>query len=152
MGNCVISMQWQLRCHCNPYHKKPFSSLSNQERCNTTVVAIFPNLCLWRRRSLHSNLGAIDPEKPYRATLKGTLIKMFGKEAPYGSIILIYKTFRENDKKIFYFSDFFVIISRYWKGVIFSMEGFRRGYFFCQWYIKGLELRAELPHIKFCWN
>ena len=62
---------------------------------------------------------------------------MFGKDAPYGSIILIYKTFRENDKKIFYFSDFFVIISRYGKEVIFSMEGIRRGCFFCQWYIKG---------------
>ena len=32
-----------------------FSSLSN-----TTVVAIIPNLCLWRR-SLCSNLGGIDP-------------------------------------------------------------------------------------------
>ena len=34
----------------------------------TTVVAVFPNLCLWRR-SLCSNLGGIDPEKLYRATL-----------------------------------------------------------------------------------
>ena len=40
-----------------------FSSL-----INTTVLAIFPNLCLWRR-SLCSNLGDIDPEKLYRATL-----------------------------------------------------------------------------------
>ena len=38
-------MLWQLRCHCNPDHDK-FSS---------TVVAIFPNVCLWRR-SLCSNL------------------------------------------------------------------------------------------------
>ena len=44
------------------YHNK-FSSLSN-----TTVVAIFPKLCLWRR-SLCSNLGGIDPEKLYRSTL-----------------------------------------------------------------------------------
>ena len=51
------------RCHCNPDHNK-FSSLSN-----TTVVAIFPSLCLWRR-SLFPNLGGIDPEKLYRATLK----------------------------------------------------------------------------------
>ena len=57
--NSVIS----LLCHCNPNHNK-FSSLSN-----ITVVAIFPNLCLWRR-SLCSNLGGIDPEKLYRATLK----------------------------------------------------------------------------------
>ena len=32
-------------------------------------MSIFPNLCLWRR-SLHSNLGGIDLEKLYRATLK----------------------------------------------------------------------------------
>ena len=51
------------RCHCNPDHNK-FSSLSN-----TTVVAIFPKHCLWRR-SLFSNLGGIHPEKLYRATLK----------------------------------------------------------------------------------
>ena len=40
------------------------SSLSN-----TTVVSVFPNLCLWRR-SLRSNMGGIDLEKLYRATLK----------------------------------------------------------------------------------
>ena len=49
IGNGVISLLWQLRCHCNPDHNK-FSSLSN-----TTVVAIFPNVCLWRR-SLCSDL------------------------------------------------------------------------------------------------
>ena len=32
------------------------------------MVSIFPNLCLWRR-SLRSNLGGIDLEKLYRATL-----------------------------------------------------------------------------------
>ena len=58
IGNGVISLLWQLRCHCNPDHNK-FSSLSN-----TTVVAIFPNVCLWRR-SLCSNLAGIDPEKLY---------------------------------------------------------------------------------------
>ena len=35
------------------------------------MVAIFPKLCLWRG-SLCSNLGGIDPEKLYRATLKMT--------------------------------------------------------------------------------
>ena len=60
--NSVISLLWQLRCDCNPDHNK-FSSLSN-----TTVVAIFPKLCLWRR-SLCSNLGGIGLEKLYRATL-----------------------------------------------------------------------------------
>ena len=64
IGNSVISLLWQLRCRCNP-DKNKFSSLSN-----TTVVAIFPNLCLWRR-NLCSNLGGIDPEKLYRATLSG---------------------------------------------------------------------------------
>ena len=62
IGNGVISLLWQLRCHCNSDHNK-VSSLSN-----TIVVAIFPNLCLWRR-SLCANLGGIDPEKLYRATL-----------------------------------------------------------------------------------
>ena len=62
IGNSFISLLWQLRCRCNPDHNK-FSSLSN-----TTVGAIFPKLCLWRR-SLCSNLGGIGPEKLYRATL-----------------------------------------------------------------------------------
>ena len=65
IGNSVIPLLWQLRCRCNPDHNK-FSSLSN-----TTVVAIFPKLCLWRR-SLCSNLGGIDPEKLYRATLRNS--------------------------------------------------------------------------------
>ena len=63
IGNCVISLLRQLRCRRNPDRNK-FSSL-----CNTTVVTIFPKLCLWRR-SLCSNLGDIGPEKLYGATLK----------------------------------------------------------------------------------
>ena len=51
----------------HPDHNK-FSSLSH-----TTVVAIFLNVCLWRR-SLCSNWGSIDPEKLYRATLIHHLI------------------------------------------------------------------------------
>ena len=39
IGNGVIPLLWQLRCHCNPDPNK-FSSLSN-----TIVVGIFPNLC-----------------------------------------------------------------------------------------------------------
>ena len=35
--------------------------------CNTTVVAMFPNVCFWRR-SLCLNLAGIDPEKLYQAT------------------------------------------------------------------------------------
>ena len=54
---------------CNPDHNK-FSSLSN-----TTVVAIFPKLCLWRR-SLCSNLGGIGLEKLYRATLSPEIPKI----------------------------------------------------------------------------
>ena len=69
IGNSVISLLWQLRCRCNPDHNK-FSSSSN-----TTVVAIFPKLCLWRR-SLCSNLGRIDPEKLYRATLRVSLTNL----------------------------------------------------------------------------
>ena len=62
IGNSVISFLRQLRRRCKQDHNK-FSSLSI-----TTVVAIFPKLCLWRG-SLCSNLGGIDPEKLYRATL-----------------------------------------------------------------------------------
>ena len=62
IGKSVISLPWQLQCRCNPDRNK-FSSLSH-----TTVVAIFPNLCLWRY-SLCSNLEGINPEKLYRATL-----------------------------------------------------------------------------------
>ena len=40
IANSVISLLWQLRCRWNPNHNK-FSSLSD-----TTVVAIFSNLCL----------------------------------------------------------------------------------------------------------
>ena len=46
------------------------------------------------------------PKKPYRATLKGPLIKVFRNDAPYDSFFLIYKIFGENDKKTFCFSDF----------------------------------------------
>ena len=63
IGNGVISLLWQLRCHCDRDYNQ-FSSLSN-----TTVVSIFPNPCLWRR-SLRSNLEGIDLEELYRATLK----------------------------------------------------------------------------------
>ena len=63
IGNSVILLLWQLRCRCNPDHNK-FSSLSN-----TTVVAIFPKLCLWQRR-LCSDLGGIGPEKTVSSHLK----------------------------------------------------------------------------------
>ena len=60
IGNSVISLLWPLWCRCYPNHNK-FLSLSN-----ATVVAMFPNLRLWRR-SLCSNLRGIDPETLYRA-------------------------------------------------------------------------------------
>ena len=62
IGNSIISLLWQLRCHCNPDHNN-FSSLSS-----STVVATFSKLCLWWR-SLYSILGGIGPGKLYRATL-----------------------------------------------------------------------------------
>ena len=37
---------------------------------NTIAVAIFPNLCLWRR-NLFSNLGGIDPDKTVSSHHKG---------------------------------------------------------------------------------
>ena len=73
IANSVISLLWQLRCRCNPDHNK-FSSLSN-----TTVMAIFPKLCLWRR-SLCSNLGGIDPEKLYQATLN-SIVALFSADS-----------------------------------------------------------------------
>ena len=75
IGNSVISLLWQLRCRWNPNDNK-FSSLSD-----TTVAKIFPNLCLWRR-SLCSNLGGIDPEKLYRATLRSHCTPQ-GRYFPY---------------------------------------------------------------------
>ena len=84
IGNSVISLLWQLRCHCNPDHNK-FSSLSN-----TTVVAIFPKLCLWRR-GLCSNLGGIGPEKLYRATLK-TIVFLKIKIKYYVRILVLWIT------------------------------------------------------------
>ena len=69
IGNSVISLLWQLQCHCNPDHNK-FSSLSN-----ATVVAIFRKLCLWWH-SLSSNLGGIGPEKLCRATLTCFSVKV----------------------------------------------------------------------------
>ena len=75
ISNSVISLLWQLRCRCNDDHNK-FSSLSN-----TTVVSIFSKLCLWRR-SLCSNLGGVDPEKLYRATLSNGLVGSFSFHMP----------------------------------------------------------------------
>ena len=73
IGNGVISLLCQLRCHYNPDHNK-VSSLSN-----TTVVLISPNLCLWRR-SLCSNLGGINPEKLYRATLTTKFLSVYSEK------------------------------------------------------------------------
>ena len=78
IGNSVSSLLWQLRCRCNPDHNK-FSSLSN-----TTVVAIFPKHCLWRR-SLCSNLGGIGPEKLCRATLSLYISQILTLK-PYGIV------------------------------------------------------------------
>ena len=68
IGNGVISLLWQLRCHCNPSHNK-FSSLSN-----TTVVKISPNLCLWRRRKFMLKLGRYCPRKTVTSHLKPSLL------------------------------------------------------------------------------
>ena len=74
-------MLWQLWCHCNPDH----------DNFLFTVVAIFPNVCLWRR-SLCSNLvltlkNCIEPPS-YASTgyvvaiwssfLFGTFVKIWG--------------------------------------------------------------------------
>ena len=67
VGSGVISMLWQLWCHCNLDHDK-FSF---------TVVAIFPNVCLWRR-SLCSNLeNCIEPTSYASTAYVGTLARIF---------------------------------------------------------------------------
>ena len=63
IGSSVISLLCQLQCGCKPDRNK-YSSFSN-----TTVVVIFPNLCLWRR-SLCSNLGRSDPGQTVSSHLK----------------------------------------------------------------------------------
>ena len=62
IGNSVIFLAMTTPMPLQP-RSRQFLSLSN-----TTVVAIFPKLRLLQR-SLCSNLGGIDPEKLYRATL-----------------------------------------------------------------------------------
>ena len=63
IGNGVIPLLWQLRCHWNPYHNK-FSSLSN-----TTVLTPGNfSKSLFIARSLFSNVRGIDLEKLPRAT------------------------------------------------------------------------------------
>ena len=72
IGNGVILLLWQLRCHCNPDHDK-FSSLSN-----TTVVAIFPNVCLWQRIVYAQTWQVyIDPEnqlRHFRMPVRGPML------------------------------------------------------------------------------
>ena len=83
IGNSVILLLWQLRCRCNPDHNK-FSSLSN-----TTLVAIFSKLSLWRR-SLCSNLGGIGPGKLYRVTLREAACEDRGSAVsdPFGKSLI----------------------------------------------------------------
>ena len=94
IGNSVISLLWQLRCRCNPDHNK-FSSLSN-----TNVVAIFPKLCLWQR-SLCSNLGGIDPEKLFRATLTVSILFLGDHTIVSFSVALKVILFLSDRHKIF---------------------------------------------------
>ena len=70
IGNGVISLLWQLRCHCNTGHNK-CSSLSN-----TIVVAIFPNLCLsvWRRSFFMLKFGRYWPWKTVSSHLNAITI------------------------------------------------------------------------------
>ena len=90
IGNSVISLLWQLRCRFNPDLNKVLS-LSN-----TTVVAIFPKLCFWRRSLLCSNLAGIDPEKLYRATLNHKYCVGKSRDIPpdnffFGRCWMVYK-------------------------------------------------------------
>ena len=62
IGNGVISLLWQQRCHCNPDHNK-FSSLSFAAVVETFLETFVIGI-------LCSNLGGIDPETPYGATFE----------------------------------------------------------------------------------
>ena len=90
IGNGVISLPRQLRCHCNPDHNK-VSSLSN-----TTVVLIFPNLCLWRR-SLRSNVRGIHSKKLYRATLRSLKLLIVNTHNCLKLQISVSATYSRND-------------------------------------------------------
>ena len=95
MGNGVILLLWQLRCHCNPDNNK-FSSLSN-----TTVVAIFPHLCFVYGYVVYAQ--GIDPEKLYRATLTFCCFILFIKASaesasPSNSFL---KTVDEVEKSVY---------------------------------------------------
>ena len=74
LGNGVILLLWQLRCHCNRDHNQEpiIGSYHNK-------FHLYPRQLWWQFfqifvcgdvRSLCSNSGGMDPEKLYRATLK----------------------------------------------------------------------------------
>ena len=66
IGNGVISLPWQLRCHCNPDHNK-FSSLSS-----TTVLAILISKSLFMATFFILKLGRYWPWKTVSSHLNKT--------------------------------------------------------------------------------
>ena len=64
IGDGVISLLWQLRCHCNPDHNN-FSSLSN-----TIVVVIFPEIFVYGE-VIYAELGRYWPWKTASNHLNG---------------------------------------------------------------------------------
>jgi len=101
------------------------------------------------------------------SSLKGSLIKTFRTGGPYGCNIWIIKALRENDKKITFFGDIFIIHAGYesiGKGYLFSVKGLRKGHLFSIKVLrkghlfrlngiqkgKGVDLGAVSPLIKLC--
>ena len=66
IGSDIISLPWQLRCHCNPDHNK-FSSLSS-----TTVVAILISKSLFMETLFMLKLGRYWPWKTVSSHLNKT--------------------------------------------------------------------------------
>ena len=66
IGSSVISLPWQLRCHCNPDHNK-FSSLSS-----TTVVAILISKSLFMETLFMLKFGRYWPWKTVWSHLNKT--------------------------------------------------------------------------------
>ena len=112
IGNGVILLLWQLRCHWNPYHNK-FSSLSN------TTVPSPGNFSksLFIARSLFSNVRGIDREKMRWATSAITSWIVFLQE-----ILLITDSFFHKIK-----------FARTFKKCFPSVRFGCRKYFFCRY-------------------
>ena len=102
------------------------------------MVVIFPKLCLWRR-SLCSNLGGIDPEKLYRATLNSFEIILRQEISIYTAAeALVTKVTEVNftaSACLFILSAEILCLHSTMKGFTFSFQKRRMSGEFCRSYI-----------------